>query len=178
MNRFHLSQAAILFLLLAGGCRTLEVNPIVKDPVSVSPRPPAVVQQDTANLQNRFSDETAEQQDAVQSAVMWSEKYQQLSETASELREKNIRLLEENTMLKQEVQTIRVELTQTRKELDDANSFLQKMHLELTQWKTDVLGFRDEIRRSEAAQLSALAKILRILGAEPVEPAAAPPAGQ
>lgn len=177
MNRQWLRMVGCV-LLLAGGCRTLEVNPIVKEPVSVSPQPPAVVRQDAAGLQNRFTDATSEQQDAVQSAVMWSEKYQRLSEAANELREKNAQLLEENVMLKQEVQTIRAELTQTRRELDDANSFLQKMHLELNQWKTDVLGFREEIRRSEAAQITALAKILRILGAEPVEASPTEPTAQ
>ena len=62
-----------------------------------------------------------------------------------------------------------------QKELDEANAFLQQMHLELSEWKTDVLGFRDEIRKSQKAQLEALGKILSVLGAEPVTiPDAAP----
>ena len=44
-----------------------------------------------------------------------------------------------------------------------------EMHVELNQWKADVLGFRDEMRKAEAAQLQALGKILRILGAEPAD---------
>jgi len=67
------------------------------------------------------------------------------------------------------VETLKAQLSQTQKELEEANEFLQKMHVELNQWKADVLGFRDEMRKAEAAQLQALGKILRILGAEPAD---------
>ena len=165
-------------LVGATGCDALRMGYFVKDPVSVSPQPPVVVQRDAAELKNRFSDNEAQQKDAVQNAVMWSEKYQKLSETANDLREKNIRLMEENARLTKQFQSAQADLKQTRQELEDANSFLQKLHMELAQWKSDVLGFRDEIRRSQAAQLTALTKILRILGAEPVEApkASTPPA--
>jgi uncharacterized protein YeaO (DUF488 family) len=57
----------------------------------------------------------------------------------------------------------------TEKELAEANEFLQQMHVELNKWKSDVLGFREEMRQAQQAQLEALAKILRVLGAEPVK---------
>ena len=174
--RTSVKKRAWVLLLLAGGCSGVGWNPIVKETVSVSPQPPMVVRQDAADLQNRFADNPAEKRDAVQDAVMWSEKYRQLSETTESLWEKNAFLAESNTHLKQQVDTLQAQLDQARKELDEANSFLQKMHLELNQWKTDVLGFREEMRRSQTAQMTALAKILRILGAEPVEPSAAQPA--
>ena len=155
--------------MLVGGCGSMEWTPIVKETVSVTPQSPVIVQQDPSGLQNRFSDTSSKQADAVRNAVMWSEKYQKLSEEANILREQNTKLREENTQIKQHLKLTQAELEQVKKELDDANNFLQKMHLELNQWKADVLGFREEIRRSETAQITALAKILRILGAEPVE---------
>jgi len=36
----------------------------------------------------------------------------------------------------------------------------------LNNWKTDILGFRDEMRDAETAQLEALLKILKVLGGE------------
>jgi hypothetical protein len=61
-------------------------------------------------------------------------------------------------------------MKQTKKELNEANNFLQEMQLELNQWKGDVLGFRDEMRRAQKSQLDALSRILRILGAETAQP--------
>ncbi|MFB0524723.1 MAG: hypothetical protein ACETVZ_04235, partial [Phycisphaerae bacterium] len=40
------------------------------------------------------------------------------------------------------------------------------MRIELNNWKANVLGFRDERREAEIAQLEALLKILKILGGE------------
>ena len=80
-----------------------------------------------------------------------------------------MQMFEENTHLKKEVGELRSQLAQARKELEEANEFLQKMHVELNQWKADVLGFREELRKAQVAQLQALGKILRILGAEPLE---------
>ena len=40
------------------------------------------------------------------------------------------------------------------------------MRIELNNWKTDVLGFREEMRDAEIEQLRALLKILEILGGE------------
>ena len=156
------------FSLLLGGCSSMKWTPIVKETVSVTPQSPVVVQQDPSGMQNRFSNTSSQQADAVKNAVMWSEKYNELSVKSNELRERNVKLHEENALFKQQLKLLEAELNRTKQELSEANDFLQKMHLELTQWKTDVLGFREEIRRSQAAQIGALTKILRILGAEPV----------
>ena len=55
-----------------------------------------------------------------------------------------------------------------KNELTDATDFMEAQQLELTRWKKDVIGFRDEIRQSQAAQLRALIKVLKLLGAEQV----------
>jgi len=167
-------RIATILLLTAGGCGQMEWSPVTLETVSVSPTPPMAVQQNPSSLQNRFDENPVGPRDAVQDAVMWSEKYQKLSDVADQLREKNTLLTKENALLRQRLEAVQAQLDQTRQELEDANQFLQKMHLELAQWKSDVLGFRDEIRRSEAAQLAALVRILKVLGAEPVEMEPAP----
>ena len=55
---------------------------------------------------------------------------------------------------------------QTKKELTQANELLIEMRIELNNWKTNILGFRDEIRDTEKAQFEALLKILEVLGGE------------
>ena len=170
----------LLAALLIGpaGCQWIDQpSPLMQDPVSVTPEPPGQVQPGSRSMENRFTEGPTDSADAVQTAIMWSEKYERLSETSNELRDRNAKLFEENTELKKKVSDLSRQLTQTQKELTEANDFLQKMHLELNQWKSDVLGFREEQRKAQAAQLQALAKILRILGAEPIEaePAASAP---
>lgn len=47
------------------------------------------------------------------------------------------------------------------------------MQKELTNWKSDVLGFRDEMRKAQKAQIDALTHIVTLLGGETAPPSAA-----
>jgi chromosome segregation ATPase len=105
---------------------------------------------------------------AVESAIELSDKYAKLSEQAAELRRQNQNLTAENQKLKNELQTCSSQLAQTQKDLQQANDVLTETRLELNNWKENVLGFRDEMRDTQKAQLEALLKILKLLGAEPV----------
>jgi hypothetical protein len=58
------------------------------------------------------------------------------------------------------------QLQQTQKELNEANEIMISMRAELNKWKQDVLGFRDEMRSAEKAQLEALLKIMKVLGGD------------
>lgn len=107
---------------------------------------------------------------AVETALMWSQKYDELSQKTEQLREQKNLLEKENADLKMRISRLQVELDHAQRELADANAFLEELQLELTQWKKDVLGFREEIRTAQTAQLKALTKILRVLGAEVTEP--------
>ncbi len=120
-------------------------------------------------LENRFTDTD---NSAAGSALMWSDKYDQLSEKYRDLTEENMTMTRERITLKKKVMDLEAQLASTELELDDANLFLQDMHKELTQWKGDVLGFRDEMRQSDSAQINALTRILKVLGAELSEPVA------
>jgi chromosome segregation ATPase len=157
----------VLILILS----TLFGCDIMEKPIEITlpqrSRPASVSPQSTGN---RFTEPESTATGAIENALMWSKKYDEVSVRAEKLTEKNTRFIEENTNLKHQLSLIEVELAQTKKELDEANTFLQEMHLELTRWKSDVIGFRDEIRKSQSAQIKALTHILKILGAEMAEP--------
>jgi hypothetical protein len=50
--------------------------------------------------------------------------------------------------------------------LSEANGLLIEMRVELNNWKSDILGFRDEMRNAETAQLETLLRILKVLGGQ------------
>jgi len=114
----------------------------------------------------RFQNRPLEGRTAVESAIELSEKYAQLSDQAATLREENQRLAAENENLQQQVASLETRLKQTQKELGEANDLLIKMLGELNNWKSNILGFRSEMRDAATAQLEALLKILEILGGE------------
>ena len=114
----------------------------------------------------RFQDTPLEGRTAVESAIELSEKYARLSDQTVSLREQNQRLASENANLKQQIGTLETKLGQTQKELNEANDLLIEMLTELNNWKTNILGFRSEMREAAKAELEALLKVLEILGGE------------
>lgn len=103
---------------------------------------------------------------AVDSAIELSNKYAALSEETAKLKLERQHLINENRVLQEKVAAMEPEFTQVKKELTQANDLLIEMRLELNNWKANVLGFRDEMRQADNAQLEALVKILEILGGE------------
>jgi hypothetical protein len=164
--------ALLTFGLVLSGCGLMNERVVYVDSTGtvVSPveaEPQRVIEPTQQDMQRRF-DARPDEGSAVQNAVIWAQKYEELSVRNNELREQNNKLYLENHRLQREVEKLKLQLEQAKKDLDEANEFLQQMHLELTKWKSDVLGFRDEIRTSQKAQVEALNKILSVLGAEPV----------
>jgi len=156
--------------ILLSGCRVVEER-IIYDaapaPSQAAVSTPAA-QAQAEVIERRFTD-SQEQMDAVQSAVAWAKKYEQVMEKNAELQEKHNQLFLQNSQLTAKLEQTQAELERTRKELTEANEFLQQMHAELNKWKADVLGYREEMRQAQAAQLEALGRILQVLGAEPVK---------
>jgi hypothetical protein len=60
--------------------------------------------------------------------------------------------------------SLEARLKQTQKELSEANDLLIEMLSELNTWKSNILGFRGEMRDAAKVQLEALLKVLEILG--------------
>ena len=123
-------------------------------------------------IAKRFPGPTLQGRTVVESAIELTEKYAKISEEMLGLRERNQNLVDENRKLKEQSSVLEADLKKAQKELAEANDLLIEMRIELNNWRMDVLGFRDEIRQAETAQLEALLKILRVLGGEiAVEPA-------
>jgi chromosome segregation ATPase len=122
--------------------------------------------QKATSPENRFREPTTEERTAVKSAVELSGKYAALTQEAAALANTKVKLTEENTRLRGKIAALQLELEQTQKELTEANNLLREMLAELNNWKSNVLGFQQEMREADKTQLEALLKILKLLGGE------------
>jgi len=111
-------------------------------------------------------DQTVQASTTLDSAIELTQKYALLSEECAMLKEKNKNITDENQNFKENVTALQTQLNQTKKELSEANDLLVEMRIELNNWKVDILGFRDEMRDAQKAQLEALFKLLTILGGQ------------
>ncbi len=114
----------------------------------------------------RFQEPVDRPRTAIDSAIELSEKYAELANQMAAMRQRNRSLTEENSLAKEQITSLKQKLRQTENELTQANELLVDMHIELNNWKTDVIGFRDEMRNAEETQLQALYKIYELLGGE------------
>ncbi len=135
-------------------------------PAEVIVPPHLIERQQADSIAKRFQESAPQNPTAVESAIELSEKYAKLSEEAAVLRQQNQDSIAESQQLKNQVVALEAQLQQAQKELTEANSLLIEMRLELNNWKSDVLGFRNEMRDAETAQLEALLKILKVLGGQ------------
>ncbi len=143
----------------------LNSEPILKaEGETDSPKPKQ--QSQSQQIVKRFQEPIIQGQSALESAIELSHKYANLSDETAGLRQQNQNLIDENRQLKEQIGALDTKLKQTQKELTEANNLLIEMRIELNSWKTDILGFRDEMRQAESAQLEALLKILKMLGGE------------
>ncbi len=115
---------------------------------------------------NRFQESAPHGRTAIESAIELSKEHAKLSQEMIQLQQENRDMTGENQQLKEQVTSLDSSLKQAQKELNESNDLLIEMRIELNNWKTDVLGFREEMQDAEKAQLEALVKILRLLGAE------------
>lgn len=159
----------ILFvsIFLPSGCTvTKEPGKISVQPGSIQPPQQNVKPLPSDSVAKRFQESSPQGSTVVESAMELSGKYAKLSEESAVLRQQNQDLITKNQQLKDQLVALEAQLQQTQKELTEANDVLIKMRIELNNWKTDILGFRDEMRDAETEQLKALIKILKILGGE------------
>ncbi len=158
------SLVVTMQILMAAGCSDQK-----QAKVAVSPDDPLAKYWNEI-IAKRFQESAAQNSTAVESAVELSQKYATLSEEAATLRQRNQQLQEQTAAFE-------AQLRQTQKELTEANDLLIEMRMELNNWKSNILGFRDEMREAETAQLEALLRILKVLGGQTVETAQSGSAG-
>ncbi len=147
---------AVLLVLAVSGCTTA---PRSSGAVAAGAPP-------TETTAKRFQDTSLDGRTAVESALELSEKYAKLSDQTVALRQENQRLSTDNENLRQQITSLDTKLKQTQKELGEANELLIEMLTELNNWKSNILGFRGEMRQAAQAQLEALLKVLEILGGQ------------
>ncbi len=115
---------------------------------------------------NRFKDLPTNSQTAVDSAIELTRRLERFTRELADLRKENQELTEQNRKYKERLAVAEPELKQAKKELSQANDLLIEMRVELNNWKQNVLGYRDEMREANKAQMAALIKILKVLGGE------------
>jgi len=159
---------SLMPVLLLLNCVTVQEPPeaaVISDSIDRLSSPKSDKQQ-SDSVAKRFQESAPQQSTVVASAMELSKEHAKLSEEAAVLRQENKDLTARNQQLKGQIVTLEAQLQQTQRELNEANDLLITMRIELNNWKTDILGFRDEIRDAETAQLEALLKILKVLGGE------------
>jgi len=161
-NKKNLSFLILAALtLLLTGCRTFQ------KPVETIFNPDSAGHQNNATMSaKRFADTASGGQTVVDSAITLARQHAELSEKNAVLQQKNLELIANNQQLKDQIAALEPELNQAKKELAQANDLLIEMRIELNNWKTNIIGFRDEMRDADKTQLQALLRILKALGGE------------
>ena len=126
----------------------------------------AVERQQNDSIAKRFQEPDPEGPTVVESAMKLSGEYAKLTREAAVLRRQNEDFIAKNRQLNEQVVSLDAQLQQAQKELAEANSLLIEMRVELNTWKADILGFRNEMRNAETAQLETLLRILKVLGGQ------------
>jgi hypothetical protein len=150
------------FLFVCTGCEEFTLEPNKAD----LREPQGQQLQQKQLTSNRFQEPTDNQLLAVKEKKDLSEKFTKLTEDFEELQKKNEEMTAVNKALSDELGKYKGDHDQAKKELKEANDLLVEMRIELNNWKRDILGFREEMRNADIAQLEALFKVLKILGAD------------
>ena len=166
-QKIMVSLIALLLIALSLSC-TLTKEPGKFSLMPTYSRQPQeeVKQLPSDAVAKRFKEPDSENPSPVESAMALSKKYARLSEETSVLRREKEDLISKNRRLEDLNSSLKTQLLQTQKELTEANDLMIEMRIELNNWRTDILGFRDEMRDADATQLQALLRILKILGGE------------
>jgi ABC-type Fe3+-citrate transport system substrate-binding protein len=125
-----------------------------------------VERQQNDSIAKRFQEQASESPTVVESAMKLSGEYARLTREAAELQQQNEDYIAKNRQLNEQVASLDAQLQQAQKELAQANNLLIEMRVELNNWKADILGFRNEMRDAETAQLETLLRILKVLGGQ------------
>ena len=158
--------AGLLAILTFGGCDWNAPNSAGPETANDTGTNGGQTYLDKTAIRNETGKET---NNAVDAAMEWARKYSEASAKRDQLLQENRRLRQKQLTHQQQVTKLKTELSSAEKELAQANTMLLEMKTELEKWKTNVLGFRNEMRQSQKAQLDALVRILTLIGGEVVE---------
>jgi len=147
-------------IFLLSGCSSTQ------KPAELAVDSAAVERQRNDSVAKRFQEPASEGPTVVESAMKLSGEYARLTREAAVLRQQNEDFIAKNRQLNEQVVSLDAQFKQAQKELTEANDLLIEMRVELNNWKVDILGFRNEMRDAETAQLETLLQILKVLGGQ------------
>ena len=162
-----------IFLVLVCGCGDMEAT----HKAPQAPPPTATQPSGQASYMSKDGVRGADKdgEDLPSIAMQYLQKYSDAQEKLVKLQQDNRELTDRELKLGEQNAKLQADLAASQGQLKDANAMLLEMRQELEKWKTNVLGYRQEMRDSQQAQLAALSRILKLLGGE-VPPASSQPA--
>jgi peptidoglycan hydrolase CwlO-like protein len=154
------------------GCGNMNLpSGFAQQPPSTPPAQPS----DSASYLGKASvksDGAGDSTSAVEAALALTDKQAKLSDELLRTQQSKKDLEETNRKLVAQTTKLQNDLDAAQKELGECNQMLVEMKKELDSWKSNVLGFRDEMRKAQKAELDSIRKVLVVLGAD-VPPSAA-----
>lgn len=116
---------------------------------------------------------------AVDTALAWAQKHAEVSAKLAASERENRQLSEKNQVLQLQLDQTKGQLAAAQKELGEANGMMKELEARLAKWQENVLGYRQEMREAQKAQMEALTRVIKLLGGEvsASAPVSAGPAG-
>jgi len=161
----------ITTVLLLAGCQVSEENLSSVPGLEFVSAGESQLGRSDKTMAQRFTEPGAEMEDAdmLGNVLMWSKKYEELLKKNDAEKDMNRLLKKEKEAAEHKLALAELDLDRTKKELADAVAFMGEQESELSKWRADVLGNREEIEKIHKAQLNALRQIKILLGAEVIE---------
>ncbi|MCE5326292.1 MAG: hypothetical protein LLG01_07730 [Planctomycetaceae bacterium] len=103
---------------------------------------------------------------AVDTALAWAKKYAEAQMRVATLEQENRTLSDRNRVVTTQLDTAKGQLTTAQRELAEANAMMKDLEARLAKWQESVLGYRQEMREAQKAQMDAMVKVIRLLGGE------------
>ena len=154
----------ILYISILTGCTYYVQDPV--EPSDFSRTPAAGSGMNSKELM--YTDRIQDSPQLSGVSLKTKKEQQHLLEQLDALQKENLKLKEENATLKANVTTLRADNDRMKKQLAEADEFMRTMDKDIAKWKAQIEADRKENRRIQKAQLEALTRILRSLGAQEV----------
>ena len=155
----------VLFVSILTGCTYY-----VQDPVDSSGLgKPSTVNSGMNSKEVMYTDRIQDSLQSGQGSLQSRKELEHLQKKIDTLQEENIKLKEENATLKANVTTLTADNHRMKKQLAEADEFMRSMDKDISKWKAQVDADRKENRKIQKAQLEALTRILRSLGAQEIK---------
>ncbi|MCX5682444.1 MAG: hypothetical protein NT049_02010 [Planctomycetota bacterium] len=154
--------------LAAGGCSMWTPNRASGPAAGPSAADPLAGRESGAYLQKSSvaRDSETPLPTAIESTLVLQDKYAHALEDLRREQDRSRELTDQKQQLADEHTRLQADLAKAQAELSDANNLLVQMRQEIDKWKGDVMGFREELRESNRAQIDALTKVMTLLGGE------------